>query len=142
MAKSKKPAAEPARPYYLSETIDFHLLPEAVRLAFEVIVEPAFKEFVLGAPTTLERSVGVSLSFLLTMEVLDQFELGHQLNLSGTPNLGGSSERQLLIARHLRVVGAKQTAARFLLRLQEMRSKNELALAAAGHDQGMFNLGK
>jgi hypothetical protein len=142
MAKSKTPAAEPARPYYLPETIDFHALPEAVKLALEVIIEPAYKELVPGAPTTLERSAGVSLSFLLAMEVLDQFELGHQLNLSGAPPGGDASERQLLIARHLRVVGAKQQAARFLLRLQEMRTKNELALAVAGPDQGIRDFGK
>ena len=142
MAKTKKPAAEPVRPYYLPETIDFHALPEPVKGALEVIIEPCYKELVLGAATALERSAGVSVSFLLAMEVLDQFEIGHQLNLSGTSNLGDTSERQLLIARHLRVVGTKQQASGFLLRLQEMRTKHELALAAAGPDQGIRDFGK
>jgi hypothetical protein len=134
MAKANKPGGERTRPYYLPETVDFHTLPEAVQLALEAIVEPAYEELVLGAASALERSAGVSVTFLLAMEVLDQIEFGHQLNLSGAPRDGDPSERQLLIARHLRVVGAKQQAARFLLRIQEMRAKNELAFAAAGTD--------
>jgi hypothetical protein len=132
MAKKKKPGIGPTRPYFVPAGIDFATLPEAVKLAFEVIVEPAYKEHVLGGATALERSAGVSLVFLLTAEILDQFGLGHRLNFTGAAVGKDSAERERLMARHLRLVNAKQQAAHFLLRIQELRKKNELAFDVVG----------
>ena len=134
MAKKKTAASEHQRPYYVPAEIDFDDLPEAVMLAFEVIVEPAYKELVLGAVTALERSAGASLTFLLAVEILDQFELGHRLNLTGAAVGNDSAEREVMMTRHLRVISAKQQTARFLFRIQELRKKNELAFDVAGPD--------
>jgi hypothetical protein len=126
MGKKTTPSAPPARPYWVPPEIPFETLPESVQLAFEAIIQPTYHELVLGAADSLERSAGVTLTFLLALEILDQFELGHLLNFSAGSGSSGAAERDKLIARHLRVVGAKQHAAAFLSRIREMRARNEL----------------
>ena len=69
----------------------------------------------------------MTLTFLLALEILDQFELGHQLNFAAARSESGALEREKLIGRHLRVVSAKQHAAAFMSRLKELRLKHELA---------------
>jgi hypothetical protein len=121
-ANTKSAAAEP-RPYYLPPGVDLAALPKPMRLAFEAIVQPTYAELVLAAPTSLERAVGVSLHFLLCLEVLEQFELGHQLNFTGASAGDDQAERDRAIAKHLKLVSAKQHAANFLARLQNLRTK-------------------
>ena len=61
----RAPDTQTTRPYFLPETVDFDTLPPAVRAAFTTIVEPAYRELVLGAVSVLERSAGASFVFLL-----------------------------------------------------------------------------
>ncbi len=118
------PETQPrSRPYFIPEDFDFHALPEAVKLAFIDIVQPSYEELVLGAATTLERSAGVSLVFLLSLELLDQFEIGRQMNLTAAANTN-STDRNEQIARYLRVVSAKQAAGNFIFRLQSLRTRS------------------
>jgi hypothetical protein len=115
-------AAPPAhRPYYIPASVDYGALPEAIKVAFTAIIEPAYRELVLGATGALARSAGVSLHFLLCLEVLDQFSIGHTLDFTGGPSDSGSVDRDRLIARHLRLLGSKNQAANFVLRLEAVR---------------------
>ena len=67
---------QPVRPYFIPPGINFEALPEPVRVALQAVVEPAYRELVLGVEGPLERSAGLTLAFLLSLEVLDQFQLG------------------------------------------------------------------
>ena len=125
-------AAPPAhRPYYIPASVDYGALPEAVKVAFAAIIEPAYRELVLGASGALARSAGVSLHFLLCLEVLDQFAIGHTLNFMGGPSDSGSVDRDHLIARHLRLLGSKNQAANFLLRLDAARRGQDPAASGS-----------
>lgn len=114
-----------SRPYFLPASIDFASLSQDVRLALQTIVQPSYDELVLAAPTAIERSAGVSLTFLLALEVLDQFALGNLLDLGQSKSGDQSTKRESLIARHLRVISEKQAVSRFLVRLQSLRAKQD-----------------
>jgi hypothetical protein len=118
-----KTTAPKPRPYFLPPGVDLDSLPDAVRLAFDAIIQPSYEELVLAAGTSLERTAGVSLLFLLCLEVLQQFELAHQLNFLGAPANDDQADRDRAIAKHLKLVGAKQQAANFLARLHTLRNK-------------------
>ncbi len=74
LADSQVPAPIP-RPYFIPESVDYEAMPEAVRKALINIVGPAYQDLVEHALTSFERAAGVTLVFLLTLEVLDQFAL-------------------------------------------------------------------
>ena len=120
-----RPASSSARPYFVPASVDFAALPEPIQLAFATIVQPTYDELVLGAANALARSAGVSLCFLLAVEVLDQFELGEELSFLGVAPEADREIRDRTIARHLRLVGAKQHAASFLLRLETLRGRQD-----------------
>lgn len=86
-------------------------------------MEPSYEELVIGAESALERSAGVTLVFLLTLEIFEQFEIGHSLNVTGLPDDAAAGTREKLMRQHLRVVGAKQKAANFLMRIRIIRAK-------------------
>lgn len=126
------PFAQPLpRPYYIPASIDYDSLPAAVRQSFAAVVQPTYEELVLGAATPLARSAGVSLGFLLCVEILEQFELGRLLNYTGAAAEADAADRDRLIARHLRLVGAKQHCASFLLRLETLRAGQARPTAAS-----------
>jgi hypothetical protein len=117
-------ASEPKRirPYFLPETVDIDTLPRAVRAAFTTIVEPAYQELVLGATRALERSAGASFVFLLAEEVLNHFEIGRQMNLDQSQTADDRAQCEQALARHLKLVGAKNSALGALLRIRKLPS--------------------
>ncbi len=121
---------QPVRPYFFPPGINFEALPEPVRVALQAVVEPTYRDLVLGVEGPLERSAGITLTFLLSVEVLDQFQLGQQLNFTADPTAVGSAERDRLIGRYLKLVGAKQHAERFLLRIHDLRARNDAAASS------------
>lgn len=114
--------ANPSRPYWIPDGIDFEALPNALQLAITGIVNPAYQELVLEAADALARSAGTTLVHLLWLELLQQFELGNQLENLVRPNHGCAACADM-IAQHLRLVGAKQHTAQFLLRLKVFHEK-------------------
>ncbi len=78
------------------------------------------------------QSIGLSIVHLLWLEILDQIELGQQTDLVGDQaghddDLDAyqqrRQQREAMIARYLRLVGAKTKASSFLARLHELRQK-------------------
>ena len=114
--------ARSTRPYFVPEGIDFDSLPEPVKLALQTVVQPAYDELVVAAPNALERSVGASVVFLLTEEVLGQFELGRQMDFTQTAGATDRTEREKALAHYLQLVGAKNSATNALLRLRRFPS--------------------
>lgn len=116
-------ALDKPRPYFIPASVDFSALPAEVQMALTEIVAPTYERLVLHADSTLERSAGVTLTFLLTLELVEQFQLGRQLDLAGTSKHVDSDERDKIIARHLRLIDSKHKQADFLVRLQTGRAK-------------------
>lgn len=119
MKEESPPRAAP-RPYFLPPEIELETLPEAVQIAIQSIIEPAYAELVLAAPNPLERSMGISFVFLLTEEVLSHFELGRQMNLDQTQGDEERARRERDLARYLKLFGAKTSALHALLRLRKL----------------------
>ena len=117
------------RPYFVPQGINFDELPQQVRATFEAVVAPSYRELVLEVESSLAKSVGITLVFLLAVEVLEQFQLAQQMDFTASSTGGGRADRDRVIDRYLRIVGAKQKAERFLLRLHDLRARND---AAAG----------
>jgi hypothetical protein len=109
------------KPYFVPPDVDWEQLPAAVKTAFNALIQPTYSELVLGAANSLERSAGMSLTFLLWLELIEQFSLAAQCDWTVRPAGEDSGERDKAIRRYLRVVGAKQQAANFLARLQRIR---------------------
>jgi len=127
------------RPYWAPQGLNFSKLPAAARLALESIVAPTYSELVLGAADALERSAGITLAFLLALEVVEQFELGETMVPGASADPSGAADRDRQIGRLLRIVSAKQNATKFLTRLREIRAQRELALGPLGLDPSLAN---
>lgn len=117
------PAPPRERPYFIPASVDYASLPPDVQLALAGIVEPAYKQLVERAMTGLERAAGVSLVFLLTLEVLDQFKLARDIDFTTLNSVAAAEERNKQIDEHLRLLSAKQASARFMLRLHRFRNE-------------------
>ncbi len=113
--------AASVRPYFI-EGLDFDALPSSVKVVLETVVIPTYVELVLEEDDGLRRSIGVSLSYLLWLEVIAQFQLSAQIDLTQlhVPSL---PERDAAIDRYLRIVGSKQKAQTYLSRIRELRER-------------------
>lgn len=109
-----------SRLHFLPDSFDFDAQPAAFQAAYDAIIEPAYKQLVVAPLDALERAAGTTIVFLLVEELLDQFELGQQFDLAPTTTRGDREAREKAINRHLRLVGAKQTAINALLRLRKL----------------------
>lgn len=109
-------------PFFLPQDINWDELPEAVRAAVHDIVTPLYREFVLENADALQRSAGMSLVFLATLEVVEFVGNGRSV-FERPPTDDEIKARQQQIDRQLRLVGAKMKCTDLLLRLQSWREK-------------------
>jgi hypothetical protein len=114
----------PARPYFLPENVEFETLPKGLQAVVAAILDPLYKELVLGAEDSLERDAGKTLVHLAWLEVIGQIEVGQQIATG--EKLLDSEEHYKLIERLLRVVGAKSKLQGFLLNLRKLRKAGSL----------------
>lgn len=119
------------RPYFLPDNVDFGSLPEAVQVAFRTIVEPVYVELVLNAPTALERSAGASVVFLLAEEMLQHFEIGRRMDLTLAQDAAEREQREKALARHLKLLGAKNSALATLQRIRKLPPNFRFAASSA-----------
>ena len=94
-----------ARPYWLPEEVVFDELPVSLQRAILIIINPAYKKYVLKAPL-LQQTIGISIVPLLWIEILQESELAAKM----VPRVrtGESTQsHQEAIARHLRLLGVK-----------------------------------
>jgi hypothetical protein len=111
-----------ATPFWLADSkMKFDELPKSVQAAITEIVEPAYREFVIEAPSTMERVAGLSVVFQLNLEVIDQLELGTQMTFSSDSDDAAREAWEKTLVRHLRLIGAKQKSLGFLQRLRHER---------------------
>jgi hypothetical protein len=110
------------RPFWIPDGVSLDSLPEELKIAIAGIIDPAYHELVVSASSGLEQSTGLTIVHLLWLEILDQIELGNAVaKHSDEPDT--FKHRETMIARHLRLVGAKNKTSNFLLRLHDFRQK-------------------
>lgn len=106
------------RPYWIPAGVNFDAFPEQLRLAITEVINPVYRDLVLGAEGGLEKSTGISIVSLLWMELLGQIEMGEDL---ADPRM--MQDHGELINRLIRLSEAKVRASNFCQRLREYRQK-------------------
>ena len=94
-----------------------------MRQAIPLIIEPAYRQFVVQAADAMERSLGLTMVHLLWLELLSQTDLARDyaevISVLKLPiNFSG------LMAEYMKLVHVKLKVGAFLLRLQEFREKH------------------
>lgn len=129
--------APPSRPEFLPAAVDFESLPEPVRQALIDQVGPVYQELVAAAPTAHERSVGVALVLLCSLEVIDQFALAQSTDFTTiaaqTPQQRAAHDKRL--RAHLRLASRKLRVAKLLFRLQRLREQQPAPALAPAEPQ-------
>jgi hypothetical protein len=107
------------RPLWAPEDADLSVVPPEVQQAITELIEPTYQEFVVEAADGLEKSIGISLTHLLWLELLEQFDMKRQyVQVDAVLNLPGN--RHESIAQHLRLVESKVRVGYFLVRIREL----------------------
>jgi hypothetical protein len=101
---------------------DLNRIPPEVQQAVADLVQPMYEQFVLNAPGGLEKSLGVTITHLLWLEILDQFDIKRDY-LQFESVLNVTYNRPETIDRLLRLIDAKLRISYFLVRLKELRSR-------------------
>ncbi len=110
------------RPFWVPAGASFDSLPEELKTAIIGVINPAYRELVMSASSGLEQSTGLTIVHLLWLEILDQIQLGKGV-VKNSDEPDTSKHRDTMIARYLRLVGAKNKTSNFLLRLHTFRQK-------------------
>lgn len=86
------------------------------------LIEPIYRQLVLDAPDALEKSIGISITHLLWLEIISQFDLKRDYTQVEAV-LGISMNRDSMIAQQLRLIDSKVRAGYYLMRIHEFRRR-------------------
>lgn len=115
--------ADSVRPYFIPPGIAFEEFPAALQATILDIINPAYRDLVLEARDGLEKSVGVSMVYLIWREILLQLKHGQDLGRDGVETEETSQARQKQLDEYLRLVNAKRKQTYLLVRLADIRRK-------------------
>ncbi len=110
-------------PHWIRDDVDFERFPAELRAAIVEVIVPAYRQLVEQAREGLEKSAGLTIVWLMWLEMVDHIQLTHNFTTARTVTQV-SEEREQLINRHLRLVGSKVKASAFLVRLHEFEQKH------------------
>jgi hypothetical protein len=116
--KEKMPAAP--TPVWAPDGVDLKFVPDEVRRAVADVVQPAYEQLVLDVDDPLEKTIGVTVSHLLWLEILQQADLKREYTKI-TAVLGLSDDHHAAIDQHLRIIDAKVKLGYLLARLRDQR---------------------
>jgi hypothetical protein len=112
------PAIPPPR--WVPPGVDFNMFSSEVQIAIVEIINPLYERLVLQTDDSLEKSTGLTVVYLLWMEILNQYELGKQYMPDAFLREAASPYGDTF-ARQLQLVDAKTKTSYILLRLRELR---------------------
>lgn len=111
-------------PCWIPKGVDLQDMPADLQAAIAHVINPTYCELVLNARPGLQQSTGLTIAYLLWLEILDHLEMAAAGEDIIAKSLGKRSSAHVhLIDRHLRVVNAKLKASDMLLRLQQFKDK-------------------
>ena len=120
-AKTKSPPNPPA-PLWIPNDVDLELVPDEIRQAITEIVQPVYERFVIAADDPLEKSLGVTVSHLLWLEILQQADLKREYT-EITAVLEIEKDHGRDIDQHLRIIESKVKVGYLLTRIRELRHR-------------------
>ena len=114
--KTQRPQG-PDVPYWIPQGAFWEAMTEGARQAVQDVLVPAYRRFVLEAPGELERSVGLTLVYLMWLESCDQVNLAINVSDRESPaSLLNQTHDQ--IAQHIHLLNAKCSTAELLVKFQ------------------------
>jgi len=126
-SKSLQKPAEPRPqnlPLWAPAGVDLTVVPPEVQQACAELIQPIYEQFVVKAADGMEKSIGITVSHLLWLEILDQFDIKREYTqIEAVLNI--SHSRPEMIDRHLKLIDAKLRIGYFLLRIKELRQRLE-----------------
>ena len=121
-AKPKPPPGPPA-PLWVPNDVDLELFPDEVRQAITQIIQPVYERFVIASEDPLEKSLGVTVTHLLWLEILQQADLKREYS-EITAVLGTQKDHGRDIDQHLRIIESKVKVGYLLTRIRELRHRS------------------
>ncbi len=130
--KSLPPPQSAPRPPWIPNDRDLDRIPDEVRLAVDQIVQPVYERFVVESSDPLEKSLGVTVTHLLWLEILQQANHKHKYT-ELTALLGTETEmdHHREIDQHLRIIESKVRVGYLLTHIRELRHRWNQALPDA-----------
>ena len=124
-AKKKRPAKakSPPAPLWVPSNVDLKLVPDEIRQAIIQIVQPVYERFVIASDDPLEKSLGVTVTHLLWLEILQQADLKREYS-EITAVLGTQKDHGRDIDQHLRIIESKVKVGYLLTRIRELRHRS------------------
>jgi hypothetical protein len=124
-------------PRWIPPGVDFYSFPPEIQSAIVDIVNPVYKQLVADAADCLEKSTGLTIVYLLWMEIINQHQLGQQYRTD--PMLCTLGDYRDTFNQQLQLVDSKAKTSFVLVRLRELRQNHvlstyPLALPAASTD--------
>jgi hypothetical protein len=120
-AKTKPPLTPPA-PLWVPNDADLELMPQEVQQAVTQIIQPVYERFVIASDDPLEKSLGVTVTHLLWLEILQQADLKREYT-EITAVLGTAQNHGQDIDQHLRIIESKVKVGYLLTRIRELRQR-------------------
>jgi hypothetical protein len=114
--------------------IAFEMLPRPLQAALVELIGPLYEELVLAAPDGLQRSTGLTLTHLLWLEILEQYDLGRDYTVVSGALGTASPDRGPMIDQHLRLLDAKLRASHFLVHARDWARRCRREPRALGFD--------
>jgi hypothetical protein len=112
----------PNLPLWAPDDVDLNVVPQEVQQAVAELVQPLYNQFVIGAADALEKSIGVTISHLLWLEILEQFDIKREyIKIDALLKIPGN--RHDTIDRHLRLIDSKLRVGYFLVRIREHKNR-------------------
>jgi hypothetical protein len=109
-------------PLWAPDGVDLEVVPPKIQQAVSELIQPIYEQFVINASDGLEKSLGITITHLLWLEILEQFDIKREyVQVEAVLNI--SHNRPEMIDRHLRLIDSKLRIGYFLVRIKELRSR-------------------
>ena len=129
-------------PYWIPEGPALEKWPEPIRRDVVNLLRPIYEDLVLDARNGLARSIGVSIVYMLWLEILEQLDVTrkvrvHDPNHTDQFRALGLEQRVTTIDRYLHIVNAKFKATDLLLRLETILDRRRAERRRSAHQRNL-----
>ena len=108
-------------PLWMPEGMELAFVPPEVRHAISRVVQPVYQRLVVESHDPLEKSLGVTVSHLLWLEILQQYHMKREYDLTAVLQVTNGHYSD--IDQHIRILGAKVKVTQVLERLRRRRRR-------------------
>jgi len=109
-------------PIWAPDGVDLKVVPPEIRQAIAQLIQPIYEQFVVNASDGLEKSLGITITHLLWLEILEQLDIKREyVQIEAVLHI--THNRPEMIDRHLRLLDSKLRFGYFLLRIKELQQR-------------------